>query len=100
MTPFFGSLEKGRVIYGLGYTGHGLGTTRLAGKILALLALEQPGDLLKLSLVTRPPFPYPPEPLRNRAVHAVTRALRNVDEGQRPSLLLRLLNSLGIGFSS
>ena len=41
----------GRVCYGLGYTGHGLGTTRLAGRILAHLALDRPSDLLDLSLV-------------------------------------------------
>ena len=100
MTPFFGAMEQGRVIYGLGYTGHGLGTTRLAGKILAHLALERSSALLKLPLVTRRPLPYPPEPIRSPAVRVVTRALRRVDEGGAPSLLLRLLNSLGIGFSS
>jgi len=30
----------------------------------------------------------------------VTRALRRVDEGERPNLLLRFLDRLGIGFSS
>jgi hypothetical protein len=50
--------------------------------------------------VQKPPFPYPPEPLRSLSVNAVTRALRRVDEGGRPSLLLRILDRLGIGFSS
>ena len=53
-----------------------------------------------LSLVTRPPFPYPPEPLRTLAVNTVTSALRRVDQGKRPSLLLRVLDRLGLGFSS
>ncbi len=35
LTPFFGSAAGGRVHYGLGYTGHGIGSTRIAGKILA-----------------------------------------------------------------
>lgn len=100
MTPFFGSLENGRVVYGLGYTGHGLGTTRLAGQVLAHLALERPSDLTKLPLVTHRPFPYPPEPFRGRAVQAVTQALRRVDQGKPPSPLLRILQALGIGFSS
>ena len=100
MTPFFGSTQGGRVWYGLGYTGHGLGTTRLAGQILAHLALGRPSELLKLSLVRKKPFPYPPEPLRSWSVAAVTRALRRVDRGERPSLLLRMLDRLGIGFSS
>jgi glycine/D-amino acid oxidase-like deaminating enzyme len=100
MTPFFGSLEGGRILYGLGYTGHGLGSTRLAGQILAHLALKRASELTRLRLVTHRPLPYPPEPFRSRAVQAVTGALRQVDRGEPPNLLLRLLNSLGIGFSS
>ena len=100
MTPFFGSFESGRILYGLGYTGHGLGSTRLAGKILAHLALERPSELTRLPLVTHRPIPYPPEPFRYGAVQAVTRALRRVDRGESPNLLLSLLNRFGIGFSS
>jgi glycine/D-amino acid oxidase-like deaminating enzyme len=99
LTPFFGMLG-GRIAYGLGYTGHGIGSTRLAGKILALLTLEKRSPLRDLSLVRRPPFPYPPEPLRRLAVAAVTRSLRRVDAGERPGLLLRALDRMGIGFSS
>jgi glycine/D-amino acid oxidase-like deaminating enzyme len=100
MTPYFGRALAGRVCYGLGYTGHGLGTTRLAGRILAHLALDRPSELLELSLVRKKPFPYPPEPVRSWSVRAVTRALRRVDAGERPSLLLRVLERMGIGFSS
>lgn len=100
LTPFFGRALEGRVVYGLGYTGHGLGTTRLVGRVLAHLALDRHHELLDLALVRRKPFPYPPEPLRSWAVDAVTRGLRRVDEGQRPSLVLRALDRLGIGFSS
>lgn len=99
LTPFFGTL-RGRLSYGLGYTGHGIGSSRLGGKILAHLALERGSPLLQLGLVRRPPFPYPPEPLRRLAVAAVTRSLRRVDAGGPPGLLLRVLDRLGIGFSS
>lgn len=99
-TPFFGSALGGRVLYGLGYTGHGLGTTHLAGRVLAHMALEKPSALLDLQLVRKKPKPYPPEPLRHWAVAAVSRALRRVDEGGRPNLLLRLLDRLGLGLSS
>jgi glycine/D-amino acid oxidase-like deaminating enzyme len=100
MTPFFGRALGGRVSYGLGYTGHGLGTTRLAGRILAHMALDRPSELLDLSLVRKRPFPYPPEPLRSWSVAAVTRALRRVDEGRPPGMMLRVLERMGIGFSS
>ena len=99
-TPFFGSALRGRVFYGLGSTGPGPGPTHLAGKILSHLALARPSPLLDLALVRRKPFPYPPEPLRGWAVAAVTRALRRVDAGGRPSPLLRILDALGIGLSS
>ena len=100
LTPYFGWALGRRACYGLGVTGHGLGSTRIAGRILAHLALDRPGELLDLPLVTRRPFPYPPEPLRGWAVGAVTRALRRVDEGHPPGPMLRLLEQLGIGFSS
>jgi glycine/D-amino acid oxidase-like deaminating enzyme len=100
MTPYFGRALGGRICYGLGYTGHGLGTTRLAGRILAHLALDRPSELLELSLVKKKPFPYPPEPVRSWSVAAVTRALRRVDAGGRPGVLLRMLERMGIGFSS
>ncbi|MBK6422295.1 MAG: FAD-dependent oxidoreductase [Gemmatimonadetes bacterium] len=100
LTPFFGRALGGRACYGLGFTGHGLGSTRLAGRILAHLALDRASDLLGLSLVTKPPFPYPPEPLRGLAVRAVTGALRRVDAGEPPNLMLRLLERMGLGFSS
>ncbi|MFL5493710.1 MAG: NAD(P)/FAD-dependent oxidoreductase [Gemmatimonadales bacterium] len=100
LTPFFGRALEGRVLYGLGYTGHGLGTTRLAGRILAHMALDRRSELLELALVRRKPFPYPPEPLRSWSVAQVTRALRRVDPGARPGLLLRLQDRRRNGFSS
>lgn len=99
LTPFFGTIA-GRLSYGLGYTGHGIGSTRIAGKILAHLALERRSPLLDLAMVRRKPFPYPPEPLRRLAVSVVTRSLRQVDAGKRPSLFLKFLDRIGISFSS
>ena len=99
-TPFFGSARGGRVLYGLGFTGHGLGTTHLAGRILAHMALDRESPLLDLTLVRKKPFPYPPEPLRSWSVAAVSHALRRVDAGKQPGLLLRLLEAMGIGLSS
>ncbi len=100
MTPYFSSASGGRILYGLGYTGHGIGTTRLGGQILAHMALGRSSELLDLKLVTRKPFPYPPEPLRGLAVSLVTKGLRRVDAGEPPSLFLRLLDRFGLGFSS
>lgn len=100
LTPFFGTIDGANIIYALGYTGHGIGTTRLAGKILASMALAQDSDLLSLSMVKNKPFPYPPEPIRSLSVKMVTSSLRQVDEGKSPNLLLQVLDVFGIGFSS
>jgi glycine/D-amino acid oxidase-like deaminating enzyme len=99
-TPFFGKAHGGRLLYALGYTGHGLGTTHLAGQILAELAVGRASALSDLEIVKRPPKPYPPEPFRRWGVALVTRALRQVDAGAEPNLLLRLLDTLGMGLSS
>ena len=100
LTPFFGRARGGRICYGLGYTGHGLGSSRIVGRILAHMALDRATDLFDLPIVKRKPIPYPPEPLRGLAVAAVTRALRKVDAGGQPGLILRVLDRMGIGFSS
>ena len=100
LTPFFGNLHRGRTLYALGYTGHGIGSTRLAGKILAHKAMKKNSDLLHLAMVRNKPMPYPPEPFRKFAVNAVTKALRVTDRGGKENFLLKFLNRLGIGFSS
>jgi glycine/D-amino acid oxidase-like deaminating enzyme len=97
-TPFFGT--TGRVTYGLGYTGLGVANSHLAGKILAHLTLGKPSPLLDLAIVRHTPFMYPPEPVRSWAVNVITRSLRRVDAGEKPNLLLRVLDKAGIGFSS
>jgi hypothetical protein len=93
-------MKGGGVLYALGYTGHGIGSTRLAGRILAHLATDLKDELLDLEMVQEKPFPYPPEPFRRFAVNAVTNSLRKVDRGEKPGIVLKILDRLGIGFSS
>ena len=100
LTPFFGTIHDGAVIYGLGYTGHGIGSTRVSGKVMAHMATARPSELLELEMVKKKPFPYPPEPIRGMAVRAVTDSLRKVDKGESPNILLKALDIFGIGFSS
>lgn len=100
LTPFFGTVARDRIHYGLGYTGLGIANSRLAGQILAHMVLSRSSELLDLAIVKKNPLPFPPEPLRSLAVNAVTNALRRVDAGAKPSRLLRILDAFGIGFSS
>jgi glycine/D-amino acid oxidase-like deaminating enzyme len=79
--PFFGSLERGSVHYGLGYTGNGVGPAHLGGRILAarVLGADEP-LLMSLPIVTEEPMRFPPEPLRSPGVLVANRAIWRKDE--------------------
>jgi glycine/D-amino acid oxidase-like deaminating enzyme len=78
--PFFGSLGRGNVHYGLGYTGNGVGPSHLGGRILALRALGRYEEVLELPLVDAEPKRFPPEPLRSPGGFLVNRAIRRKDD--------------------
>ena len=83
--PFFGS--HGRVHFGVGYTGNGVGPSWLGGQILASLALAIEDEWTALPLVGRRPRPLPPEPFRyvgGRAIRAATLACEDAGEAGRP----------------
>ncbi len=60
LTPFFGTFEGGRILYALGYTGHGIGSTRIAGRILAHMATKRPKRSSRSGDRQKQTFPYPP----------------------------------------
>jgi glycine/D-amino acid oxidase-like deaminating enzyme len=100
-TVTFGRLLGGRAVYALGYTGLGVGASRWAAGVVRDMLLRPDEDRLRLRLVTSPPIPFPPEPLRSIAVDVVRRELDRADreEGRR-GLILRTLDAIGIGFDS
>jgi glycine/D-amino acid oxidase-like deaminating enzyme len=100
-TVTFGRTMGDRVTYALGYTGLGVGTSRWAAGVVRDLLLRPDEDRLRLRIVSSPPFPIPPEPIRSMAVDTVRRELDRADreEGRR-SVILRTLDALGIGFDS
>jgi glycine/D-amino acid oxidase-like deaminating enzyme len=100
-TVTFGRLLGGRVIYALGYTGLGVGASRWAGGVVRDYILRPAEDRLRLRLVTSPPIPFPPEPLRSFTIDTVRRELDRADRsGGRRSLILRTLDAIGVGFDS
>ncbi len=100
-TVTFGQTMGGRVTYALGYTGLGVGASRWAGGVVRDFILRPEEDRLQLRLVSSPPVPFPPEPLRSLAVDMVRHELDRADrEAGRRSILLRTLDALGIGFDS
>jgi glycine/D-amino acid oxidase-like deaminating enzyme len=100
-TVTFGQTMGGRVTYALGYTGLGVGASRWAGGVVRDFILRPDEDRLRLRIVSSPPIPFPPEPLRSITVDTVRGELDRADreEGRR-SLILRSLDAIGVGFDS
>ena len=97
----FGTAFDGRVAYAVGYTGLGVGATRFGARVCLDLLDRPDSDLLRLSLVRRPLWPFPPEPLRTAGVQLTRRAIARADaRGGRRGPWLRLLDRLGLGFDS
>jgi glycine/D-amino acid oxidase-like deaminating enzyme len=100
-TVTFGRTMGGRVTYALGYTGLGVGASRWAGGVVRDLILRPEEERLRLRLVTSPPIPFPPEPIRSAVVATVRRELDRADRSEgRRGLILRTLDAVGIGFDS
>jgi glycine/D-amino acid oxidase-like deaminating enzyme len=90
--PFFGT-TGGRIHYGVGFSGNGVGPTWLGGQILASLALRGDDEWARLPLVGRRIRPLPPEPFRRIGGGAVRAAILACEEaedrGRRPPLAAR-----------
>ncbi|MDQ5821572.1 MAG: FAD-binding oxidoreductase, partial [Actinomycetota bacterium] len=86
--PFFGS--HGRVHYGAGYSGHGVGPSWLGGQILASLATGREDEWTALPLARRKLPRLPPEPFRylgGRAIRAAIMATEEAEEAGRVASL-------------
>ncbi len=96
--PFFGTLGRGNVHYGLGYTGNGVGPSHLAGKILSGLALGVEDEHTSLPIVGDRPMRFPPEPVFSTGERIVTGAILRKDgledEGRSAGPLTRFLAHL------
>jgi hypothetical protein len=94
--PVFGRLRgSGRVVYGVGFSGNGVGPTHLGGRILASLARGLDDEWATCGLVSDSHDRFPPEPARfagSIAVRAaVARKERADDAGRRPDRVSRWL---------
>jgi len=83
--PSFGTLPGGRVHFGHGFSGSGVGPSWLGGRILAALAqghLDEP--VARLGLVGNRPRRFPPEPFRFLGARLIREAI--VEAEQRDDL--------------
>ncbi len=103
--PFFGCLAgRGDILYGLGFSGNGVGPTMVGGKILASLVLEVRDQWSECGLVRDHGGHFPPEPMRyfgGRLVLAAKRRMEALDDqGLRPGFVTRTIAGLApAGFS-
>lgn len=97
--PLFGHLGgREHIVYGVGWSGNGVGPSVLGGKILASLVLGRRDGWGDHPLVDRSQGHFPPEPIRFVGAHlvraAVVRRERAENRDERPSWLARKLASL------
>ncbi len=98
--PFFGHLGgHPAILYGLGFSGHGVGgPTMMGGRILSALARGTDDEWTRLALVRERVAQFPVEPFRYLGAIAVREALRHKerleDAGRRPGWLTRSLAGL------
>jgi glycine/D-amino acid oxidase-like deaminating enzyme len=79
MAPAIGFVGDRRAIYSLGCVGHGVSMAQLNGRTIADLLLEKDTDLTHVWFVGRRTLPWPPEPLRFVASHAIRGYMRIED---------------------
>ncbi|MCS0502832.1 FAD-binding oxidoreductase [Ancylobacter mangrovi] len=80
--PFAGLLERGRVAYGLGYSGHGVNPSWILGQCLASLVLGQVDEWTRSPFCARRLPALPPEPARYFAGCAIRRAILACEEAE------------------
>jgi len=90
--PTFGCLGGSPdVVYGVGFSGNGVGPSYVAGRILASMALGRNDEWSACPLVGYEPARWPPEPVRfvggSLVKNALLRIERAQDAGEAPSPL-------------
>jgi len=96
--PTFGTIGRGNVHYGHGYTGNGVGPAHLGGRIMANRILGKSDPVLDLPLVDLEPLRFPPEPVRSPGALVANTAIRRKDEaedeGEEPNPLIDFVAKL------
>jgi len=96
--PAIGSRHGGRVHFAHGYSGNGVGPSRLAGRILAAIVDGGTDPIARLPIIGARARRFPPEPFRYIGARMIREALVRKDEaedqGRRPSLVVRTVAKL------
>ena len=97
--PLLGRLGgREHIVYGVGWSGNGVGPSVIGGKVLSSLALGREDEWSNHPLVGRTATRFPPEPLRFVGAHIVRGAVARKEDaevrGMKPSWLDRRLARL------
>jgi FAD dependent oxidoreductase len=102
--PLVRPLPGGRAFAAAGYTGNGVGPSRMVGRTLASLALDRRDVHSRLAFIDPSPQRVPPEPFHWLGGEVIRRALTSKEEaeldGRRPSPVSALISRVPelIGF--
>jgi glycine/D-amino acid oxidase-like deaminating enzyme len=80
--PFIGTVPSTRIRYALGYSGHGVGPSWLAGRVLASLVSGADDEWTRLPLVERRVARVPREPLRRIGGGLIRSAILSLEEAE------------------
>jgi putative aminophosphonate oxidoreductase len=97
--PIFGRLGgRDHLLYGVGWSGNGVGPSVIGGKILASLALGLENEWSRTPLVDQKKGRFPPNPVRYIGAHLVREAVRRKEraeaQGRSPNRLAVTLSKL------
>jgi glycine/D-amino acid oxidase-like deaminating enzyme len=99
--PVLGRLPGSTVLVGGGFSGNGIGPTRLIGKLLASAALGIEDEWSTSPYMGIPGDRFPPEPIRYLGGRLIRRAVRDrieaIDQGKTWSPLTDLIANLAPG---
>ena len=100
-SAFWGSAMSGKVVYVAGYTGLGVGASRLGAQVSIDKLFNRDSERTKLTMTSTLPVPFPPEPFRAAGINFTRWSLDQADRNQgKRNLWLKTLDRLGLGFDS
>ena len=98
---FWGNAFNKKLVYAMGYTGLGVGTTRFGARVLLDLLDNKQTERTVLQMVKTKPIPFPPEPFRSPIINFTQWSLDQADRNQgKRNLWLKALDAMGLGFDS
>ncbi len=80
--PFAGRLGGGNIVYAAGFSGNGVGPSRVLADVLASLVTNTDDEWSRCGLTGGPPAYLPPEPFRFLGGTIVQEAVRRAEEAE------------------